>query len=127
MQLYCINQRYKKMKKLTALAPDFLGVTSAILCLVHCLALPILSMFPVMVNHNPYFDLLFACIGLCAAIPALRDGKTIVGVLLTSSLTLLFLSILLEIIFKIDTPLIYIGASGIIAAHLLNFINQKHT
>jgi hypothetical protein len=126
LQHYCINQRYKKMKKLTVLASDFLGVTSAILCLVHCLALPILSMFPMMVHHNPYFDLLFACIGLCAAIPVLRACKTFVAAILTLSFIVLFLSILLEIIFNINTFLIYFGGIGIIAAHLLNIKHQKY-
>lgn len=127
LQLYCINQRYKKMKKLTVLAPDFLGITSAILCLVHCLALPILSMFPMMNNHNPYFDLLFACLGLCAAIPVLRACKTFVAIILTLSFIVMFLSILLEIIFSVNTFLIYIGGIGVIAAHLLNIKHQKHT
>lgn len=42
---------------------DLIGVSAAVLCLIHCIALPLLMVIPLGISHNPYIDLFFLVIG----------------------------------------------------------------
>lgn len=104
---------------------DLLGISSAGICLVHCLVFPLLTVIPFGFSHNHYIDLLFALIGLYAIlrIKNLNENKNIKYILWTS-ISLIFLSVSLDILFHFHSPLIYLGAIGLIIGHLLNF--KKH-
>jgi hypothetical protein len=52
---------------------DILGISSKSLCLIHCLLLPLLTVLPIGLTHNPYIDLLFACVGLYAVINSIKN------------------------------------------------------
>lgn len=39
---------------------DAVGLSAAFLCLIHCLAFPLLLMLAIAIVHNPYIDLVFS-------------------------------------------------------------------
>jgi len=52
------------MRKTATPFYDILGISSATVCLVHCLVVPLLTILPFGLSHNPFVDLFFATIGL---------------------------------------------------------------
>ena len=60
------------MKKLAISFYDMLGISSAFICLVHCLIFPILTIVPLGLSHNPIIDLFFAAIGLFAILKIMK-------------------------------------------------------
>lgn len=105
---------------------DLLGISSAGICLIHCLIFPLITIIPLGLSHNHYIDLVFAFIGLFAIlrIKKLSQNKHIKYILWTS-ISLIFISIMIDISFHIHSPLIYFGAIGLIAGHLLNYFKNK--
>lgn len=106
---------------------DLLGISAAIVCLIHCLLFPLLMIIPLGIAHNAYIDLSFFIIG---AIVVAGITKTVESKILKYtfwiSITMIGVSVLLDILFHIHSPLIYIGAALLIVAHLINFKNHKH-
>ena len=43
---------------------DIFGISSATVCLAHCLIFPLLSILPFGFTHNHWIDVAFACIGI---------------------------------------------------------------
>ncbi|KAF2509077.1 MerC domain-containing protein [Flavobacterium foetidum] len=113
------------MKKLTTPFYDILGVSSAAICLVHCLIFPLLTILPLGLSHNPFIDLIFASIGLFAIFKITKKSTVLVSSLLIVSITLVMVSILSEIFFDEHNDLIYFGGIGMIAGHLLNYKLHK--
>lgn len=105
---------------------DVLGISSAGICLIHCLIFPLLTVIPLGLSHNHYIDLIFALIGLFAIsrIKNLNEHKTIKYILWTS-ISLILLSVLLDILFHFHSPFIYFGAIGLIIGHLMNYKKHK--
>jgi hypothetical protein len=106
---------------------DILGISSASICLAHCLIFPVLTMLPIRIFHNQWIDLAFCCIGMFVVSKILLSGalkkvKIILGV----SILLVMLGVTFEIIFETDYWLILIGGFGMIVGHSLNFKNHKH-
>ncbi|MCV9932408.1 MerC family mercury resistance protein [Flavobacterium sp. LS1R47] len=113
------------MKTKTTFNWDLLGISSATICFVHCLIFPILTIIPIGITHNPLIDLLFASIGFFAIIKIVKKATLLVNSILIVSITLIFLSIVIEILLDVHTYLIFIGGIGMIIGHYLNYKNHK--
>jgi len=113
------------MKKTAVINIDILGISSASLCLIHCLILPLLTVIPLGISHNPYIDLMFALIGLWAITRSLKTAQLTAIIVLLASLSLIFLGILIDIIIHYHSNLILLGGLGMIVGHIMNFKNHK--
>lgn len=115
------------MKNTPTFSNDVLGISSAFLCLVHCLVFPMLSFLPLAISHNHWVDLLFASIGIFALIKILKsNSKSYIKFILTVSMVLILCSILYTLCTQLHTKLLYVGGIGMIIGHLLNFKNHTH-
>lgn len=113
------------MKTKTTFNWDFLGISSATICLIHCLVLPVITIIPLGISHNPLIDLLFASFGFFAIIKILKKSNLLVSSILILSLALILISIIIEIVLDIHTYLILIGGIGMIIGHYLNYKSHK--
>ncbi|PWB28480.1 MerC domain-containing protein [Flavobacterium sp. HTF] len=113
------------MKKITTSIYDILGISSASVCLVHCLIFPMLTILPLGLNHNPYIDLAFALIGLFAIVKIIKKTNSIISGILIISITLIWISILTEIFLEIHLDLMFIGGVGMVIGHFLNYKSHK--
>lgn len=106
---------------------DAVGISAAVLCLIHCIAFPLLMIIPLGISHNPYIDMAFLAIG---AVVVYRVTKQVANrwlkLLFWTSIVLIAMSVLADFIFGIHMPFMYVGAAGLIAGHLINFKNHKH-
>ena len=114
------------MKKTTRFSMDILGITSAGLCLIHCLFFPLLMLLPLQVSHNPLIDLLFGLIGLFATLKIIKKASLGVTLLFIASITLMILSVLIEFFLDYHSNLILIGGIGMIIGHLFNYNKHKN-
>ncbi|KQW96168.1 MerC family mercury resistance protein [Flavobacterium sp. Root420] len=114
------------MKKTTTPFYDILGISSATICLVHCLVFPFLTILPLGLSHNPFIDLLFATIGLFVIIKIIKKSRLLITSILVVSMALIWISVLSEIILDIHLDLIFIGGIGMIIGHLLNYKLHKN-
>jgi len=115
------------MKKTTIPFYDILGISSAAICLVHCLLFPLLTVVPLGFSHNPIVDLSFASIGFFAILKIIKKSDLLTASILIISMALIWMSILSEIIFDIHLDLILVGGIGMIIGHLLNYKSHKNT
>jgi len=113
------------MKKNTTVLYDILGISSATICLVHCLIFPLLSILPLGLTHNPFIDLGFASIGLFAILKSIKKSNLFVITVLIISMSLIMISILCELFLDIHLHLIFIGGAGMIVGHFLNYKSHK--
>ncbi|WP_312991980.1 MerC domain-containing protein [Chryseobacterium flavum] len=106
---------------------DTIGISAAVLCLIHCIIFPLLIIIPFGISHNPYIDLVFLVIGTLVVSRITRqiesDG---LKALFWVSIVLISISIATDLIFEVHVPLIYAGAAGLITGHIINFKNHKH-
>ncbi|MDW8851606.1 MerC family mercury resistance protein [Flavobacterium sp. MMLR14_040] len=109
------------MKKIATSFYDILGISSATVCLVHCLVFPLLTILPLGVSHNSFIDLFFAVIGLIAVFKIIKKSNLLVATILIISMALIWISVLSEIILDLHLDLIFIGGIGMIIGHLLNY------
>ncbi|MDN3693100.1 MerC domain-containing protein [Chryseobacterium tructae] len=106
---------------------DAVGISAAVLCLIHCIVFPLLLIIPLGISHNPYIDLTFLIIGTLVVYRQTRQvSNNWLQILFWISLGFIAVSILIDLLFEIHLPLIYIGAAGLITAHIINFKNHKH-
>ena len=100
---------------------DLLGISAATLCLIHCLIFPLLIIIPIGISHNPYIDLAFLAIGTIIAYKICKsaDNKLLIFLFVFSLLAIL-ISIILDFVYHIHLPLIYVGSAGLITAHIIN-------
>ena len=104
---------------------DYIGISAAVLCLIHCIVFPLLMIIPMGISHNPLIDLIFLIVGIAVVFRITKSTASLwLKVLFWSSVAVIAVSILLELIFHIHFELIYIGAIGLITAHLINFKNH---
>jgi len=115
------------MKNSTTKKFDVLGISSAVLCLIHCLVFPLITILPIGLSHNHWIDLLFASIGIYAVAKITKniDSKSL-RILLWSSILLITVCVLITLVFHYHSDFIYLGAFGLILGHLINFKNHKH-
>jgi len=109
------------MKKTTTSFYDILGISSATICLVHCLIFPLLTILPLGLSHNPVIDLVFASTGLIAILKITKKSSLLVSSILIVSMSLIWISILSELFLEIHLDLIYFGGIGMIIGHLINY------
>ena len=109
------------MKKTSTSFYDILGISSATICLVHCLVFPLLTILPLGLSHNPFIDLFFAVIGSIAVFKIIKKSNLLVAMLLIISMSLIWISVLSEIILDLHLDLIFVGGIGMIIGHLLNY------
>lgn len=109
------------MKKTTSSFYDILGISSATICLVHCLIFPLLTILPLGLSHNPIIDLLFALIGLFAILKITKKSTLLVSSILIVSMSLIWISVLADLFLEIHLDLIYFGGIGMIIGHLINY------
>lgn len=115
------------MKRNNSKSLDYIGISSAMLCLVHCLVFPLFAIIPIGVSHNHWIDLLFALIGLYAVVKILKTNVQIsIKLILFISISFILFSIIFTIITHNHTMVMYLGGIGMIIGHLLNFKNHKH-
>ena len=106
---------------------DLLGISAASLCLIHCVVFPLLLIVPMGIAHNAYIDLAFLIVGALAVYRAARQTEIKwLPYLLWTAIAMIAVSVLFDLLFHIHSPLIYIGAVGLISGHLLNFRHHKH-
>ncbi|GGF27525.1 MerC domain-containing protein [Flavobacterium limi] len=109
------------MKKTTTNFYDILGISSAAICLVHCLIFPMLTILPLGLSHNPFIDLVFAFFGTFAVSKIIQKSNILISAVLTVSMTLIWISILSELFLDFHLHLIYFGGIGMIIGHLMNY------
>jgi hypothetical protein len=115
------------MKKTSTSFYDILGISSATVCLVHCLVFPLLTILPLGLSHNSFIDLFFAVIGSIAVFKIIKKSNLLVATILIISMGLIWISVLSEIILDIHLDLIFIGGVGMILGHLLNYRSHKNS
>lgn len=115
------------MKKTSTPFYDILGISSATICLVHCLVFPLFTILPLGISHNPFVDLLFATIGLFAIVKIIKKSNLLVSSILIISMALIWISVLSEIVLDIHLDLIFIGGIGMIIGHLINYKLHKNS
>ncbi len=113
------------MKKISTSFYDILGISSATICLVHCLIFPLLTILPLGLSHNPIIDLLFASLGLFAILKIIKKSSLLVSSILVVSMALIWISVLTELFVEIHLDLIYFGGIGMIIGHLINYKLHK--
>jgi|GEM_PF-5601353 len=47
---------------------DAVGISAAVLCLIHCIAFPLLMIMPLGISHNPFIDLTFLTYWCCSGV-----------------------------------------------------------
>ncbi|WP_084157715.1 MerC family mercury resistance protein [Flavobacterium frigidarium] len=110
------------MKKQSTIVLDFLGISSATLCLVHCLIFPLLTILPFGFGSSHYIDLFFTAISLCIVLKIVfSSSPLLVKLILSCSVSTVVVAVVLESFFSINSPLILIGGVGMITGHLINY------
>lgn len=118
---------YKKLRNKSIIFLDILGISSASLCMVHCLIFPILSVFPFGFSNTYWIDIFFACISMFVVSKIILSNTSIlVKTILSISILIIISGVVLELLFAIATPLVVIGGAGMILGHMLNFNTHKH-
>lgn len=106
---------------------DILGISSATLCLVHCLVLPLITIIPIGLSHNHWIDLIFAGIGVFALIGILKsETPKYIKLILMVSMGSILWSIFYTIFTHSHSIVLYFGGIGMLVGHLLNFRYHKH-
>lgn len=113
---------YTKLKNKSIVFLDILGISSASLCLVHCLVFPILSIIPLKFSDNHWIDVFFACIGMFVVSKIIMSNVIKkVKLILILSISAVVIGVILEILWNLNTPLVLIGGCGMIVGHYLNY------
>lgn len=106
---------------------DLIGVYAALLCMIHCLFAPVLLTLPLGLSHDPIIDCSFLVLGAFPVFKVLGGkAQVYIKLLLLTSYLIVAIAIGLEIFFRIENFQIYIGASGLILGHILNYKKQLH-
>ena len=115
------------MKNSTNKSYDILGISSATLCLIHCMIFPLLTIVPLGFSDNIFIDSLFACIGMFVVSKVLMSNASkIVKYILGISIGIIIVCVLIEMLFNLHIGLIFLGGFGMIIGHYLNFKNHKN-
>lgn len=119
---------YTKLKNKSTAFLDVLGISSATLCLIHCLIFPILSIIPMGFSNNHWIDVFFACIAMFVVSKILlTDSTRLVKTILSTAIIIIITGVFLELLYNITTPMVLIGGTVMIIGHLLNFKNKKRS
>ena len=114
------------MKLKSASGLDILGISSATICMAHCLIFPLLTIIPLGLLHNQWIDIAFACLGMFVVSKIiLSEALLKVKLILSISIILIIIGVILELLLGADYYLILIGGCGMITGHVLNFKSIK--
>jgi hypothetical protein len=114
------------MKKQALIVQDVLGISSASICLVHCIVFPLLSVLPLGITHNPWIDVFFFGIASVLIFSILKgSGPFYIKMTLLFSLFLVFNGMLLDFALHQETYLVPIGGIGLIVGHMLHFLSHQ--
>ena len=114
------------MKNRTNKSYDILGISSATLCLIHCMIFPLLTIVPFGFSDNIFIDSLFACIGMFVVSKVLiSNASKKVKYILGISIAIILVSVVLEMLFNLNIGLLFLGGFGMIVGHYLNFKNHN--
>lgn len=106
---------------------DVVGISAAVLCLIHCIVFPLLMIIPLGISHNPFIDLIFLIIGATVVYRISKKTKhRWLKMVFAVSIVLISISVFADLFFEVHLPLIYFGAAGLIAGHLINFNHHQH-
>lgn len=101
---------------------DVLGVSAAVLCLIHCLVFPLVFLIPLGSHHNHWIDLVFVLLGLYAVAKVTKNHRFHwISWLLWSGISLVAVSVLLSFWTHTHTPWMYVGVLLLITGHFLHF------
>lgn len=106
---------------------DYVGILGSLLCIVHCLALPVLAL-GTSIGHDHHahigflsLDYLFILVNAIAVYFATRDHRSVlVKVLLWSALVIFGVSLVFEERHVMFQWLGYVGSALLITGHLIN-------
>ena len=101
---------------------DLIGISSATICLIHCLVFPILTILPLGISGNHWVDLAFACIGMFVVSKiVMSDASRVVKIVLSISITLVIIGVSIDLLYHLETNLVVIGGLLMLVGHYLNF------
>ncbi len=113
-------------------APDKAGIASAILCTVHCIAIPVLFLLKFSISaHDGYclpswwkhLDYVFLIVSFFAVYHSVTHTKTQA---IKVSLWLFWAILAVAIIFEENLhPLAYIASAGLVSTHFINIRRMK--
>lgn len=105
---------------------DKLGITNALLCLIHCLAFPFLLTLNIGFLSNPILSFLFIGISFLSIYKVTKGKiKEKISVFLWVSFLGLISSILLEEVSEVFEYLVYFFSISIVAGHLYNVFERR--
>ena len=110
---------------------DYVGIFSAFVCLLHCLAAPVLLALGSQVQHHHLFDeswnYLFLGIGLVAVwFSSQHSDRKWMKVVLWSTFGLLAIGVFFESMAEWFDLVIYASSIALITAHLINLRKHLH-
>jgi hypothetical protein len=100
---------------------DILGISSATLYMIHSLVFPMITSIPFELRQDSRIDLGFALVGLWAVIKIIRNANLLVIFILLNSMTLILFSVFIEIYLDIHTDYNFLGGTGMIIGHFINY------
>lgn len=104
---------------------DLVGITSAVLCLIHCLATPILIAVSVSFSWLHGLCYLFLLIGIYVGHISTKRSPIWLRIIIWSSLFVMFMSIVFEDAFDQSIYLNYVSAAGLVIGHGINYLNTR--
>lgn len=134
MQLCCIYKYNTYFCNIIALTNfmksknyDLVGMSAAFLCMIHCVAFPLLIFIPIGVSHNHYIDSIFLLIGIWSVYKTTKNSSSsLLKFTLWASVLFISCSVAVHILYHSHSPLMYVGATGLIIGHLINFKSHTH-
>ncbi len=124
------------MKKVTEYInryADQLGIAGSVICIIHCMALPLLVGLLTAYTHSKTpswewgMDLSFILLAFIAVRMASKTTLSILRKILWSFFIVFSISVILSGILSYSHYLTYIGSLGLIVTHILNiYYKRKH-
>ncbi len=111
---------------------DYIGITGSVLCLVHCLAAPVLVMTSNLLRNDTLragflsLDYVFIVINIIAVYFAARQHtSSAIRTALWSFLFIFAVGLLLEDVSPVFEYVAYIASMGLVVSHLLNLRQHR--
>lgn len=105
---------------------DYIGITGSVLCIIHCIATPVLLLTTTLLTHKSLrlgflsLDYVFIGVNVVAVWSASRHTSRRLSIALWSFLTLFAAGLLLEDLHEDFEYLAYAASLGLVITHLAN-------
>lgn len=105
---------------------DYVGIAGSVLCIIHCLATPVLVMTSALLNHDTIrvgflsLDYLFIAVNIAAVWLASRHTTRLIKTALWTCLWLFAAGLLLEGVHPAFEYLTYAASLGLVSTHFAN-------